>query len=152
MRWGSVGLPSELLWNNPARSFVNRNGEAFSEGEPLERAHHALLGKLVPMRHIRGRNCINQLPHIPISQGLAHEAKSGWTYPTACCSGIDCREVSDKAISERPEGYVIVGTGEVLAYKDARVRDSPDGEYHWCSIGGAANTKTVCLFVPPRSY
>lgn len=88
----------------------------------------------------------------PITQGLAHEAKSGWTYPTACCSGIDCREVSDKAISERPEGYVIVGTGEVLAYKDARVRDSPDGEYHWCSIGGAANTKTVCLFVPPRSY
>jgi len=87
-----------------------------------------------------------------VSPSLAHQAKSGWTYPTACCSGIDCREVPDKAISERPEGYVIVGTGEVLPYKDARVRNSPDGEYHWCSIGGADDTKTVCLFVPPRSY
>ncbi|PSJ64084.1 hypothetical protein [Pseudaminobacter soli (ex Li et al. 2025)] len=87
-----------------------------------------------------------------VTTSLAHQAKSGWTYPTSCCSGIDCREVPQKAISERPEGYVIVGTGEVLAYKDSRVRNSPDGEYHWCSVGGAENTKTVCLFVPPRSY
>lgn len=88
----------------------------------------------------------------PTSPGYAHQAKSGWNYPTACCSGIDCREVPAKAVSEGPQGYVIVGTGEVLPYKDARVRNSPDGEYHWCSIGGASNTKTVCLFVPPRSY
>lgn len=88
----------------------------------------------------------------PIPSSFAHQAKSGWNYPISCCSGIDCREVPNKAISERPEGYVIVGTGEVLAYKDSRVRNSPDGEYHWCSVGGANNTKTVCLFVPPKSY
>lgn len=76
----------------------------------------------------------------------------GWSYPFACCSGLDCREVSSKAISERPEGYVIKRTGEVVAYSDKRLKDSPDGEYHWCSVSGADNTKTICLFVPPQSY
>jgi hypothetical protein len=88
----------------------------------------------------------------------AHDAKptaarpQGWSYPFACCSGYDCREVSSKAITERPEGYVIKGTGEVVAYSDGRLKDSPDGEYHWCSVAGADNTRTICLFVPPRSY
>ncbi len=90
--------------------------------------------------------------------GLAHDAlptaaqPNGWSYPFACCSGYDCREVSKKAISERPEGYVIVGTGEVLPYADARVKNSPDGEFHWCSVAGANNGRTICLFVPPRGY
>lgn len=89
---------------------------------------------------------------------FAHDAKptsarpQGWSYPFACCSGYDCREVSAKAISERPEGYVIRGTGEVVAYSDARLKDSPDGEYHWCSVAGADDSRTICLFVPPRSY
>lgn len=88
----------------------------------------------------------------------AHEAMptaaqpNGWTYPFACCSGYDCREVSDKAISERPEGYVIKGTGEVVGYADARVRQSPDGEYHWCSVAGSNEGRTICLFVPPRGF
>ena len=65
----------------------------------------------------------------------AHDAKptaakpQGWSYPFSCCSGYDCREVSSKQISEKPEGYVIKGTGEVVAYSDARLKDSPDGEY-----------------------
>lgn len=88
----------------------------------------------------------------------AHDAKptaakpQGWSYPFQCCSGYDCREVSSRAISERPEGYVIAGTGEVVAYKDKRIKDSPDGEYHWCSVAGKNDSKTICLFVPPRSY
>ncbi len=77
---------------------------------------------------------------------------NGWTYPFACCSGYDCREVSDKAISERPEGYVIKGTGEVVGYADARIRQSPDGEYHWCSVAGSNEGRTICLFVPPRGF
>ena len=56
------------------------------------------------------------------------------------------------AISERPEGYVIEGTGEVVAYQDRRLKDSPDGEFHWCSVAGKNDGKTICLFVPPRSY
>jgi hypothetical protein len=82
----------------------------------------------------------------------AHDAPTGWSYPFACCSGYDCREVSSKAISEKPEGYVIKGTGEVLTYSDARLKDSPDGEYHWCSVAGADDTRTICLFVPPHSF
>ena len=76
----------------------------------------------------------------------------GWSYPFSCCSGYDCREVSSKQISERPEGYVIKGTGEVVSYSDARLKDSPDGEFHWCSVAGADDSRTICLFVPPRSY
>ena len=83
---------------------------------------------------------------------LAHEAPSGWSYPTACCSGVDCREVADKLISERPEGYVIKNTGEVVAYSDTRLKHSPDGVYHWCSVQGADNTRTICLFVPPKGF
>jgi hypothetical protein len=88
----------------------------------------------------------------------AHDAKptaarpQGWSYPFSCCSGYDCRAVSSRQISERPEGYVIKGTGEVVAYSDARLKNSPDGEYHWCSVAGADDSRTICLFVPPRSY
>ena len=82
----------------------------------------------------------------------AHDAPKGWSYPFSCCSGLDCREVSAKAIGEKPEGYVIKGTGELVSYSDKRVKDSPDGEYHWCSVSGADNTKTICLFVPPPSF
>jgi hypothetical protein len=88
----------------------------------------------------------------------AHEAlptsakPQGWTYPFTCCSGYDCREVPQASISERPEGYVIKNTGEVVSYRDTRLKDSPDGEYHWCSVAGANDSKTICLFVPPRSY
>jgi hypothetical protein len=76
----------------------------------------------------------------------------GWSYPFACCSGYDCRMVPQTSISERPDGYVIDRTGEVVGYQDARLKNSPDGEYHWCSVAGSDNGRTICLFVPPRSY
>lgn len=82
----------------------------------------------------------------------AHDAPSGWKYPYSCCSGIDCRPVKTKAISVRPDGYVILTTGELLHYDDRRIRYSPDGEYHWCSKDGKEDTATICLFVPPRSF
>ena len=82
----------------------------------------------------------------------AHDAPSGWSYPFSCCSGYDCRPVSAKTISERPEGYVIAGTGEVVGYGDERIRSSPDDEYHWCSVAGMDDGKTICLFVPQHLY
>jgi hypothetical protein len=94
----------------------------------------------------------------PAGDAVAHDAvptaakPNGWSYPFACCSGFDCREVSATQISERPEGYVIEGTGEVVSHADTRLKDSPDGEYHWCSVAGKNDGKTICLFVPPRSY
>lgn len=84
--------------------------------------------------------------------GKAHDAPSGWSYPFSCCSSQDCRPVAAKAISERPQGYVINVTGEVVPYADKRIRSSPDGEYHWCSVAGEARSRTLCLFVPPHSY
>ncbi|MER9328890.1 hypothetical protein NKJ26_05620 [Mesorhizobium sp. M0152] len=90
---------------------------------------------------------------------LAHDAKptaakpQGWSYPFACCANYDCRELSQTSISQRPEGYVIKGTGEVVAYSDRRIKDSPDGEFHWCAHqAGLDAGKTICLFVPPSSY
>lgn len=82
----------------------------------------------------------------------AHDAPTGWSYPPLCCSGIDCRPVASSAIKEGPAGYVITSTGELVPYRDKRVRNSPDGEYHWCSMLGEDDTRTICLFVPPRSY
>jgi len=90
---------------------------------------------------------------------VAHDAQptaatpQGWKYPFACCANYDCKEVPQSSISERPEGYVIKGTGEVVAYADKRVKNSPDGEYHWCAHqAGLDAGKTICLFVPPPSY
>jgi hypothetical protein len=80
----------------------------------------------------------------------AHNAPSGWSYPTECCAGHDCREVADNAIVEEHQGYVIQSTREFVGYNDSRVKDSPDGHLHWCSVEGSEHTPTVCLFVPPR--
>ncbi|WP_051914168.1 hypothetical protein [Nitratireductor basaltis] len=82
----------------------------------------------------------------------AHEAKTGWRYPYACCSNKDCREVPARMVNESAEGYVIRTTGEIISYDDKRIRHSPDGVFHWCSISGKADTKTICLFVPPKAF
>lgn len=80
----------------------------------------------------------------------AHEAPAGWTYPLSCCSGVDCREVPPAFIVEGPLAYEIVPTGELIGMKDSRIKPSPDGEFHWCSVGGSDKGATICLFVPPR--
>ena len=104
------------------------------------------------------RTLLSALLVLTISYAFSHEAEptaaqpQGWSYPFSCCASYDCREVPDTAIGERPEGYVIKKTGEVLAYSDARLRDSPDGVYHWCSVAGADDSRTICLFVPPRGF
>ena len=93
------------------------------------------------------------------SPALAHDAKptaakpQGWSYPFACCANYDCRTTHTGEVLEKPEGYVIAGTGEVVPMSDKRVKDSPDGDFHWCAHqAGLDAGKTICLFVPPRSY
>ncbi|RRI00888.1 hypothetical protein EH240_16140 [Mesorhizobium tamadayense] len=90
---------------------------------------------------------------------VAHDAKptaarpQGWSYPFACCANYDCRTAHTGEVLEKPEGYVIADTGEVVPMTDKRVKDSPDGEFHWCAHqAGLDAGKTICLFVPPRSY
>ena len=95
------------------------------------------------------------LASLPIVAGVpasAHDAASGWKYPLACCSDFDCREVAEADVVEGPQGYVIKVTGEVIPMTSRKVRNSPDGQFHWCSVAGKADGKTICLFVPPRAY
>lgn len=82
----------------------------------------------------------------------AHQSISGWAYPLECCSNKDCREVPAENITERTDGYIISMTGERVGYSDPRIRNSPDGVYHWCSANGESNSRTICLFVPPHSF
>jgi hypothetical protein len=79
----------------------------------------------------------------------------GWNYPFSCCSGMDCREVTlgpQGTVNETPQGYKIAATGEVIPYGDKRIKDSPDGVTHWCSVAGKDDSRTICLFVPPRAF
>ena len=81
----------------------------------------------------------------------AHDAPSGWTYPWACCSGVDCRPVSSAWVKAGPDGYELP-TGEIVPYGSAKIHPSPDGEFHWCTQGGADDTPTICLFAPPNAF
>ena len=84
-------------------------------------------------------------------QVSAHDAPTGWKYPWACCSNMDCQQVQSSTVLEKPQGYVIQSTGEVVGYRDKRIKDLPDGEYHWCAHqAGPDAGQTICLFVPPR--
>lgn len=75
----------------------------------------------------------------------------GWSYPFACCANYDCRTTQTGEVLEKPEGYVIAHTGEIIPMTDKRVKDSPDGAFHWCAHqAGIDAGKTICLFVPPR--
>lgn len=80
----------------------------------------------------------------------AHDAPLGWAYPLTCCSGIDCRQVHWTAVVEGARGYEIVATHELIPMDDARIKDSPDGEFHVCSVEGSDKGATICLFVPSR--
>lgn len=82
-----------------------------------------------------------------------HDAPSGWSYPLSCCSNYDCREMKDGEVRETAQGYLIVATGEMVPYGDKRIRNSPDGKFHWCAHqSGVDAGKTICLFVPPRGF
>ena len=92
---------------------------------------------------------------------LAHEAvkvsekDKGWNYPWACCSNQDCRKLDRKEIKETKIGYEVLPSKDVAAigYTDKRVKDSPDGDYHWCAHkAGIDAGNTICLFVPPKGF
>jgi hypothetical protein len=93
-----------------------------------------------------------------IAEAWPHDAEptaakpQGWSYPFSCCSGFDCREVADADIVEGMRGYEIRRTGELIVTTDARIKRSPDGKFHWCSVAGADDSRTICLFVPPRGF
>ena len=87
---------------------------------------------------------------------LSHDAKPtagqplGWAYDYSCCSLADCREVKDSAISEDSRGFTIVRTGELIPYGDKRIKRSKDEFFHWCSVAGKEDSRSLCLYVPDR--
>lgn len=80
----------------------------------------------------------------------AHDAPTGWSYGIECCSLKDCSEVPADWIVEDAAGVHIVPTGEVIAYSDARLKQSKDEAFHWCRPPGVSNPKTICLYRPDR--
>lgn len=91
-----------------------------------------------------------------IDRAWSHDAPTGWKYPFACCANYDCQEVEASAISEPTDldpDYVVNSTGERIAATDKRIRQSPDGEFHWCAHqAGLDAGHTICLFVPPKGF
>jgi len=59
------------------------------------------------------------LLHAVTGEGRAHQAPSGWAYPTECCSGIDCAEIPASAVKETQRGYqVTLRAGQHQMVKD----------------------------------
>lgn len=85
------------------------------------------------------------------STAMAHDAPTGWSYPFSCCSNQDCREVPDASIRETPAGY-LASNGETIPYTDKRIKHSPDGHFHLCTVAGEEKGRALCLFIPPRSF
>jgi hypothetical protein len=92
---------------------------------------------------------------ISIMEAWPHDAKptatmpQGWAYPFSCCASYDCRQATGE-VKEAADGYH-TPSGEVVPYGDKRVKDSPDGEFHWCAHQtGLDAGKAICLFVPGR--
>jgi len=65
---------------------------------------------------------------------------------------MDCREVPASTVKEDGRGGYIVPSGEQIIRADVRIKNSPDGAYHWCTVAGEDDGRTLCLFVPPPAY
>lgn len=81
---------------------------------------------------------------------LAHDAPSGWSYPTYCCGGQDCREISGSDVSEVPGGYVVNFDGQPFSVGHTETQSSPDGHFHACLVPGSSRLR--CFFAPPTIY
>jgi hypothetical protein len=86
--------------------------------------------------------------HLLSPGAMAHDAPSGWSYPFNCCSDQDCREVPD--LKETAAGYVT--KSETIPFTDKRVKNSPDGKFHLCTVAGEDGGRVLCLFAPPKGY
>lgn len=77
---------------------------------------------------------------------LAHNAASGWQYPMECCHDRDCAALADSDVTEMPDHFALMNTGETVPRIVAR--RSGDGGYHICRDPSG---KILCFFYPPKS-
>lgn len=81
---------------------------------------------------------------VPVA--LSHE----W-YPYNCCSGFDCRAVSQDDLSATDKGWLVKSSGEVVPYGDQRIKATPPeggGLFHLCTEGGRADGRVICIYIP----
>ena len=67
-------------------------------------------------------------------------------YPAACCSGRDCRpltEAKGESVLELAKGWEL-WDGRTIPRSNAKV--SPDGKFHLCET---PNKRILCFFAPP---
>lgn len=72
-------------------------------------------------------------------------------YGWECCSGRDCKPVPAGDVKATAAGWKVVITGEVIAFSDRKIKESPDKNFHRCarSADFSAKGATLCLYVPP---
>lgn len=93
-------------------------------------------------------------------EARAHEATTvagaplSVAYPMVCCSNRDCRPTAEGEVTETPQGYTLQTTGEVVPYRDRRIKPfHADGKIHVCQQAGDFDKgRILCLLVPPPSF
>ncbi|PWJ81544.1 hypothetical protein C7441_11076 [Pseudaminobacter salicylatoxidans] len=78
----------------------------------------------------------------------AHDATAERSYAIECCPNRDCGQVPADWISGGPDGVRIIPTGEVIPYSDTRIKQSPDGQIHWCRPPEVPSPRTICIYLP----
>lgn len=78
----------------------------------------------------------------------AHQAATGWTYPSDCCGLTDCALVPAKDVKVQGNGWRVIPRD--LYIRQDQSRPSPDGDFHLCT----QPTKPFfrCFFAPPGAY
>lgn len=71
-------------------------------------------------------------------------------YDPECCRDRDCAPLADGAVVEDAAGFLIVATGRRIDRDSPKVRLSPDGRWHLCTLGGEPGGTVLCLYVPGR--
>ncbi len=79
---------------------------------------------------------------LAVSVAMAHDAPSGWRYPTICCSpGDDCNPVHTHEIEVTQQGYYIPALDRTVPFDAAN--SSPDGDYHYCTRDDAERGEII---------
>lgn len=71
-------------------------------------------------------------------------------YDPECCHDRDCRPVPDAEIVERADGVYIPSSGDLIPYGSSKIRMSPDGKKHLCTVAGAVGSAPLCIYLPGR--
>jgi len=85
-----------------------------------------------------------------ISSAMAHEAPSGWSYPSDCCGGSECRPIVCSTIQDHSDGSV---SWLGLFFTRNQVKVSHDASCHVCvsydAAAGSQRRYPHCIFLSP---